>query len=238
LRADKIAMVSLAIVTAFLLMLILSASGMIAADWEQETGVSYAPPHFIGADAPPEKMDAAQSAQANTAENPLDPLKDVLRELRQKTSGQTESLDFYGISDPLAKEMADINSALEKSGKAIVAERASTLPFGADKWGHDIIKKTIKGAETSIVVGLVAAVLATLLGTLFGAFAGYFGGRTDDFFNWFTAFSRRFLTCCWYFRLRQFYSKGRFHHHPDSGLHRLDWPIPPDACRIYEAQSA
>lgn len=185
LRADKIAMVSLAIVTAFLLMLILSASGMIAADWEQETGVTYAPPHFIGADAPPEKMDAAQSAQANTAENPLDPLKDVLRELRQKTSGQTESLDFYGISDPLAKEMADINTALEKSGKAIVAERASTLPFGADKWGHDIIKKTIKGAETSIVVGLVAAVLATLLGTLFGAFAGYFGGRTDDFFNWF-----------------------------------------------------
>jgi peptide/nickel transport system permease protein len=65
LRADKIAMVSLAIVTAFLLMLILSASGMIAADWEQETGVSYAPPHFIGADAPPEKMDAAQSAQAS-----------------------------------------------------------------------------------------------------------------------------------------------------------------------------
>lgn len=185
LRADKIAMVSLAIVTAFLLMLILSASGMIAADWEQETGVTYAPPHFVGADAPAEKADAAQSAQANTAENPLDPLKDVLRELRQKTSGQTESLDFYGISDPLAKEMADINTALAKSGKAIVAERASTLPFGADKWGHDIIKKTIKGAETSIVVGLVAAVLATLLGTLFGAFAGYFGGRTDDFFNWF-----------------------------------------------------
>jgi peptide/nickel transport system permease protein len=185
LRADKIAMVSLAIVTAFLLMLILSASGMIAADWEQETGVSYAPPHFIGADAPPEKTDAAQGTQANTAENPLDPLKDVLRELRKKTSGQTEPLDFYGINDPLAKEMADINAALAKSGKAIVAERASTLPFGADKWGHDIIKKTIKGAETSIVVGLVAAVLATLLGTLFGAFAGYFGGRTDDFFNWF-----------------------------------------------------
>lgn len=186
LRADKIAMVSLAIVAAFLLMLILSASGMIAADWEQETGVSYAPPHFIGADAPAEKADAIQ---ASPTENPLDPLKDVLRELRQtaagNTAGQTEPLDFYSISDPLAKEMADINAELAKSGKTTVAERANTLPFGADKWGHDIIKKTIKGAETSIVVGLIAAVLATLLGTLFGAFAGYFGGRTDDFFNWF-----------------------------------------------------
>jgi len=193
LRADKIAMVSMSIVTAFLLMLILSASGMIAADWEQETGVSYAPPHFIGADAISEKADAAHATNASPAENPLDPLKDVLRELRQTTSGSasgnasehTEPLDFYGISDPLAKEMTVINAELAKSGKAIVAERANTLPFGADKWGHDIIKKTIKGAETSIVVGLVAAVLATLLGTLFGAFAGYFGGRTDDFFNWF-----------------------------------------------------
>ncbi|MBR7793595.1 ABC transporter permease [Undibacterium sp. FT147W] len=188
LRADKIAMVSLAIVTAFLLMLVLSASGIIAADWEQESGISYAPPHFIGADTATEKADTAHTAsatQASPAENPLDPLKDVLRDLRQKTSGQTEPLDFYGINDPLAKEMADINAALAKSGKAVVAERANTLPFGADKWGHDIIKKTIKGAETSIVVGLVAAVLATLLGTLFGAFAGYFGGRTDDFFNWF-----------------------------------------------------
>jgi len=188
LRTDKIAMVSLAIVTAFLLMLVLSASGMIAADWEQESGISYAPPHFIGADTATEKADTAHTTlatQASPAENPLDPLKDVLRDLRQKTSGQTEPLDFYGIDDPLAKEMADINAALAKSGKAVVAERANTLPFGADKWGHDIIKKTIKGAETSIVVGLVAAVLATLLGTLFGAFAGYFGGRTDDFFNWF-----------------------------------------------------
>ena len=48
-----------------------------------------------------------------------------------------------------------------------------------------MLKKTIKGSETSIFVGLAAAVVATFLGTLFGALAGYYGSWVDDFFNWF-----------------------------------------------------
>ncbi|MDO8653282.1 MAG: ABC transporter permease [Undibacterium sp.] len=183
LRADKVAMIALGIVAAFMLILILSASGLVAADWEQETGISYAPPGFVGADA---ASKIKVEAEAPLPENPLDPLADVRRELRSapKTAVPVVAND-YGVADPLAKEMEEIYTELAKSGKAVVAERLATLPFGADKWGHDIIKKTIKGAETSIVVGLVAAFLATLLGTLFGAFSGYFGGRVDDFFNWF-----------------------------------------------------
>ena len=183
LRADKVAMIALGIVAAFMLILILSASGLIAADWEQETGISYAPPGFVGADA---ASKIKTEVEAPLPENPLDPLADVSRELRNapKTAAPVVAND-YDVADPLAKEMEEIYTELAKSGKAVVAERLATLPFGADKWGHDIIKKTIKGAETSIVVGLVAAFLATLLGTLFGAFSGYFGGRVDDFFNWF-----------------------------------------------------
>ena len=63
--------------------------------------------------------------------------------------------------------------------------RAPTLPFGGDKWGRDVLKKTIKGSETSIFVGLAAAIVATFLGTMFGAVAGYYGKWIDDFFNWF-----------------------------------------------------
>ena len=59
------------------------------------------------------------------------------------------------------------------------------MPLGGDKWGRDVLKKTIKGSQTSIFVGIAAALLATFLGTLFGAAAGYFGGAIDDAFNWF-----------------------------------------------------
>lgn len=191
LRADKVAMTSMAIVIAFLLMLVASATGLIAADWEEEVGVNYAPPHFVGPQSAAERGVSADTGSTEAVpENPLDPLKDIIRELRAQTASSgasdgTENLDMYGVADPLAAEMAEIRAKLGSEGGKAAGKRQETLPFGADKWGHDIIKKTIKGSETSIVVGLVAALLATVLGTLFGAFSGYFGGKVDDFFNWF-----------------------------------------------------
>ena len=84
--------------------------------------------------------------------------------------------------DPLAGDIA----ALGKTGAVVAPEaKRTTLPFGADKWGHDIVKKTVKGGQTSLVVGLGAALLAVALGTLFGALAGFYGGLVDDLFNWF-----------------------------------------------------
>ncbi|MFD2366313.1 ABC transporter permease [Pseudoduganella sp. GCM10020061] len=156
LRADRVAMVSLAVVALFLATLVLSSLGLVASDWEREAGVSYAPPTFIGPDL------AAREA-------------DVLE------AGPPPANAF----DPLAEDIAQLREQLDRSGARAETVRSETLPFGADKWGHDILKKTIKGAETSIVVGLVAATLAVALGTLFGAFAGYFGGLVDDFFTWF-----------------------------------------------------
>jgi peptide/nickel transport system permease protein len=155
LRADKVAMGSLAVVIAFLLMLVLAASGLVAADWEQEVGVNYAPPTFMGADPtlPPPATDAA----------PVPP----------------------NAFDPLAPEIGELRAQLDRQGAHAQRARLATLPFGADKWGHDVIKKTVKGGQTSIVVGLVAALLAVALGTLFGALSGFYGGRVDDLFNWF-----------------------------------------------------
>jgi peptide/nickel transport system permease protein len=199
LRADKIAMLTASIVSAFLVLIILSASGLIASDWEQEIGTSYAPPSFIGTGTSTDaeiEIEVKPNDTISIPKNAFDPLAKTIEELGNKSTidkqtknissaNEPEEPDSYGMTDPLAKEMKEIAIELAKSGKAVVLERRPTLPFGADKWGHDIIKKTIKGAETSIIVGLVAAFLATAIGTFFGAISGYFGGKTDDFFNWF-----------------------------------------------------
>jgi peptide/nickel transport system permease protein len=153
--ADKAAMAALVVVAAFLLMVALSASGLIAADWEDEVAVNYAPPTFLGPD--PSLPPAAKQAE---------PVPD-------------------NAFDPLAGEIRQLRAELDKSGPHAQRARLATLPFGADKWGHDVIKKTIKGGQTSIVVGLVAAFVAVALGTLFGAISGFYGGRVDDVFNWF-----------------------------------------------------
>lgn len=185
LRADRMAMAALVVVAAFLLTIALSSSGIIAADWEDEIGVNYAPPHMVGPQSAAERGAGVDAEAEAVPENPLDPLRDVLRELRAQDQGAEVVPSDSGVIDPLAKEMAEIRAELAKKAGKTKIKRLETLPFGADKWGHDIIKKTIKGAETSIVVGLVAAFLATFLGTVFGALSGYFGRWVDDMFNWF-----------------------------------------------------
>ena len=190
LRADRVGMVSLAIVVAFLVMMVLSASGLIAKDWAKEVGVNYAPPTFVG---PAEPVAGAASAQpeANASDKPTelpieDPLADALAAIRNEGSGGRAPPGTTAEEktvDPLAEVMAEIKS--KETGTAAAEVRAQTLPLGGDKWGRDVLKKVIKGSETSIFVGLASAFVATFLGTVFGALAGYYGKWLDDFFNWF-----------------------------------------------------
>jgi len=221
LKSDRVGMVSLAIVVAFVIMMILSATGLVAANWSEETGVNYAPPSFLGAeaDAPPQREGARPEAPAGPAAtehkseivDPLaeemaeirgekappgapadgdavvDPLADVLAEIRSGKGAAGSAADAGRPVDPLAGVMADIKAGKGGAGPAgpAAAERRATLPFGADKWGRDVLQKTIKGSQTSIFVGLAAAAVATLIGTVLGAFAGYYGRHVDDFLNWF-----------------------------------------------------
>jgi peptide/nickel transport system permease protein len=126
--------------------------------------------------------DAGATAGASAEGEVVDPLADVMKEIATQKSGASAP----GTSvDPLAGVMADIRKDAKGAAAPTTAVRAATLPLGGDKWGRDVLKKTIKGSETSIFVGLAAAAVATFLGTLFGAIAGYHGRRVDDFFNWF-----------------------------------------------------
>lgn len=160
LKRDRVGMVSLAVVVAYLLVVLLALAGWLAPDWTREVGVNYAPPVFL-----PHDQDATAV--------PIDG--------GYPTDAQP---DLYGLKDPLAGVLEEIKAAHPYDAARPPEKRRLTLPLGGDKWGHDVLTKVIKGSETSILVGLVAAVLATMLGTLMGAAAGYFGRWVDDAFNW------------------------------------------------------
>jgi len=188
LKADRIAMLSLLVLLCYFIILVLSMTGVIASNWNKEVAVSYAPPTFIGADQ--NTQDSAKKAATVEAlpENPVDPLKDVIKELNTEIATEQASggaIDYYGIQDPLAEDMKAIDQQLGGHLLDQQSELKQTLPFGADKWGQDVVLKTIKGAETSIIVGLVSALLAVVIGTFLGAIAGCFGGWVDDVLNWF-----------------------------------------------------
>ena len=224
---DRVAMVSLAIVALFILMMIASGLGLIAKDWAREIGVNYAPPTFVGSDEPivtapatPAKDAAATGPTPGTSfqSTVVDPIGDVIAELRgppdaapaaaASDAGSTfvdplaedmkaieaartgaAAASSTSSADPLADDLKAIENAKRGKGAPAAAQageaRRATLPFGADKWGRDVIAKTIKGSETSIFVGLAAAFVATLIGTVLGALAGYYGRWVDDTLNWF-----------------------------------------------------
>ena len=51
--------------------------------------------------------------------------------------------------------------------------------FGADEAGRDLFVRTMYGARTSLLVGVVAAGLAVFIGLVVGLLAGYFRGWSD-----------------------------------------------------------
>src|SRR5438552_6703455 len=196
LKTDYVGTVSLAIVAIFVALMILSGFDLIASDWSKETGVNYAPPSFLGADyeggtpAAPAEPAAAPPTASEYKSQIVDPIGDVIAQLKAgKAPSEVPAApaEEEKSVDPLADIMAEIRGGkgAKKEATAPIEERKATLPLGGDKWGRDVLKKTIKGSETSIFVGIASAIVATFLGTAFGALAGYYGRWVDDVFNWF-----------------------------------------------------
>jgi len=160
LRKDKVGMASLAVVVVFLAMMVLSFFGVIAGDWNKEKGVSYANPEFL---AGAENLEARSMAAKEVSKAPPVDLSDI---------------------DPLAPRYKEWE---ERTKQIAVNEvkRAEVLPFGGDKWGRDVIKKAVKGAQISIFVGIASGLLAVVIGTFLGAMAGYWGGKVNDLLEWF-----------------------------------------------------
>lgn len=56
--------------------------------------------------------------------------------------------------------------------------------FGTDGTGTDLFAATMRGAQKSILIGLLVAILATSMAAIVGATAGYFGKWIDGVLMW------------------------------------------------------
>ncbi|MDO8419710.1 MAG: ABC transporter permease [Rubrivivax sp.] len=155
-QADRVGLVSLIVVLAFIGLIVLSGLGLVAKDWQAEVGVPNAPPTFVGP-APPQAASIIETPQGpNVDLSAIDPLAPRYKEWEER-----------------ARQFATTETV-----------KATTLPFGGDRLGRDVLAKAVKGTEISVFVGVMAALCATLIGTGLGAFGGFFGGKVSDLLEW------------------------------------------------------
>lgn len=168
LARDRLGLACALVVLGYLALLLCSSAGLVARHWDAEVAASFAPPDWFmgqsGTDMP-----------GRTAGQPT--------ELGVDTAADTAP-DDHGVSDPLAHDLAQIRQAMAQEGQLTGQALRTSLPLGADRWGRDVLQKTIKGAQTSVLVGLLGALLAVVIGTVAGALAGYFGGWVDAVLDW------------------------------------------------------
>ncbi|KPC53716.1 ABC transporter permease [Amantichitinum ursilacus] len=164
LKRNKVAFCSFWVVMAYMLLAVAGWLNILGDGWRAQIAVPYAPPSFL----------------AKTVADTLPPEAPVAG----GTASAPALIMVTPEEDPIGKEM---EIARQNMGKYATANDAKleSLPFGADLRGRDVIHKTLKGASTSIFVGLLGALLSIVIGTSLGSVAGYFGGKVDDFLNWF-----------------------------------------------------
>jgi peptide/nickel transport system permease protein len=155
-KADRVGFWSMVVVLAFLLLILLAATGLVARNWQAEVGVANAPPTFMGPARPEATSTVAMPTGPNVDLSAVDPLA------------------------PRYKEWAERAAKL----KTEETPKALTLPLGGDRLGRDVLSKAVKGTEISVFVGLMAALVATGIGTLLGAFGGFLGGKVGDLLEW------------------------------------------------------
>lgn len=93
-------------------------------------------------------------------------------------NSQLPPVGFSTTENATSSEMVD--GELQIIEEQVQVNATTEYPLGTNTVGRDVLSRTIYGARTSLLVGLIGTGLAVVAGVSVGMIAGYYGGRVDD----------------------------------------------------------
>jgi ABC-type dipeptide/oligopeptide/nickel transport systems, permease components len=91
---------------------------------------------------------------------------------------QLPPLGFSTTENETSSKMID--GELKIVDEQVQVNATAEYPLGTNTVGRGMLSRTIYGARTSLLVGLIGTGLAVVAGVSVGMIAGYYGGRIDD----------------------------------------------------------
>ena len=105
----------------------------------------------------------------------------------KKTSRKLEANLVFGLSVTLLLVVCAIigliwtpYDAVEQNFDVQLQAPNASYWLGTDNFGRDTLSRLLRGASTSLLVGVVSVAIGSSLGLLLGALSGWFGGLLDD----------------------------------------------------------
>lgn len=80
----------------------------------------------------------------------------------------------------IAPEGIDEQKLRDNYRKPTFIDPTSPYLLGADRFGRDMLSRTIYGARVSLSVAIVASIVSLSIGLVYGLVSGYFGGAVDS----------------------------------------------------------
>ena len=129
----------------------------------------------------PDEAVAAAEAEAAARGEELSSKDKALIRAQAKAGGGAEyegmsEEEIYKALGYSAQPFGYSNDELQR-----IADGEKVFPhvFGTDRYGRDIMVRTMFATRVSMIIGLTAALIVLVIGALYGSISGFFGGTVD-----------------------------------------------------------
>ena len=129
---------------------------------------------------PDEAVEAARAeAEANGEEFTSKDAALIRAQIRAGGSEKYEGMTEAQIYKELGYSPQPFGYSLDELERIEAGEKVFPHIFGTDRYGRDILERTMIATRVSMIIGLAAALIVLIIGSIYGSISGFFGGTVD-----------------------------------------------------------